>query len=103
MHRICHGQWLTSCNLSESHYSTSLFFQARPGRCWTLNLPPEVTSYVQQVTEELVASGIVGQLLDLVCAFDWIAEAEKLSSERGLGHPKHRKQVQSLQALSLKY
>ena len=58
-----------------------------------MNLPPEVTSYIQQVTEELVASGIVGQLLDLVCAFDWIAEAEKLSSERGLGLPKHRKQV----------
>ena len=67
--------------------------QARPGRCWTLNLPPEVTSFIQQVTEELVASGIVGQLLDLVCAFDWVAEAEKLSSERGLGLPKHRKQV----------
>ncbi|BFZ24882.1 hypothetical protein BsWGS_27921 [Bradybaena similaris] len=70
--------------------------QAREGRTWTVGVSQEIQLLIKNFIEELLESGIVGTILDLIASMDLVKEVDRLQKDRALGPAKHRKQVTDL-------
>lgn len=71
-------------------------FQACQGHAWCCDAPFEVTNLVTEYCNSLVADGILLKIIDLLTQLDLTSELDKLSQNRALGPPKHRRQVLTL-------
>ncbi|CAG5133814.1 unnamed protein product [Candidula unifasciata] len=67
--------------------------QAREGRTWTVGVSQDIQVLIKNFIGELLDSGIVGTVLDLIASMDLVKEVDRLQKDRALGPAKHRKQV----------
>uniref|UniRef100_A0A336MB53 CSON014651 protein n=1 Tax=Culicoides sonorensis TaxID=179676 RepID=A0A336MB53_CULSO len=70
--------------------------QARSGVSWCTDASQEVTQFVTNYTDGLVADGLLDKIIELLEKFDVSKEVELLSNNRALGPPKHHRQVLDL-------
>lgn len=70
--------------------------QARDGVSWSTDASQEVTQFVTNYTDGLVADGLLTKIIDLLEKLDISKEIELLSNNRALGPPKHHRVVLSL-------
>uniref|UniRef100_T1JB70 Partial AB-hydrolase lipase domain-containing protein n=1 Tax=Strigamia maritima TaxID=126957 RepID=T1JB70_STRMM len=76
--------------------SLRALIQAREGRTWTLGLSNEMVNLSTKYTNQLLEEGLFRKILDLLLEMDLAKEIDKLQKNRGLGSPRHRKQVVDL-------
>ncbi|XP_014664623.1 PREDICTED: LOW QUALITY PROTEIN: nuclear pore complex protein Nup205-like [Priapulus caudatus] len=70
--------------------------QSREGKTWTLELGAELVTMTVRYTDQLMEEGLTGKILGLLSSLDLTKEINKLHEDRGLGSPRHRKQVLDL-------
>lgn len=69
---------------------------ARKGFNFSCNCSEEISEFVTAYTDELMEDGLIPRLLELLDNLDLYKEIELLQQNRGLGGPKHHKQVVEL-------
>lgn len=68
-------------------------FQARQGISWCTEASQDVTAFITNYTDALVADGLLNKIIDLLEQLDVTQEIALLSENRALGPSKHHRQV----------
>lgn len=84
------GRKALACSLRD-------LFQARSGISWCTEAHAEITQYISSYTTSLVEdANILNKIIDMIDELDISKEIELLTANRGLGPPKHHRQVLDL-------
>ncbi|XP_061177614.1 nuclear pore complex protein Nup205-like isoform X2 [Saccostrea echinata] len=77
--------------------SLRTLLQSREGRMWTMELTPDLSSMVNQYTDQLIQKDrLINTILDQLNNMDLTKEMDRLQRDRAIGPPKHKKQVSDL-------
>lgn len=77
--------------------SLRTLLQSREGRMWTMELTPDLSSMVNQYTDQLIQKDrLINTILDQLNNMDLTKEMDRLQKDRAIGPPKHKKQVSDL-------
>lgn len=68
-------------------------FQARSGISWCTEVSQDITTFITNYTDSLVADGLLNKIIDLLEQLDVTQELALLSENRALGPSKHHRQV----------
>uniref|UniRef100_A0A0X3Q2Y9 Nuclear pore complex protein Nup205 n=1 Tax=Schistocephalus solidus TaxID=70667 RepID=A0A0X3Q2Y9_SCHSO len=78
--------------------SLRTIFQSRNGRIWSVRLSKEAATLVESFTSDLLASGLVSNILKFLSSFDISTELSRLEGVNAIGNPKHRRDLLRLLA-----
>ncbi|RZF40837.1 hypothetical protein LSTR_LSTR003347 [Laodelphax striatellus] len=67
--------------------------QARQGVLWTVESHPDISKYITDYTDELIADGLISKVLTTLESLDLSQEMALLQKNRALGGPRHHHQV----------
>lgn len=73
-----------------------ILVQSRKGVSWCTQCPDTLTETVTIYTDQLVNSGLLNKIINLLTSLDISKELELLQKNRGIGPPKHHKQILDL-------
>ncbi|XP_075229968.1 nuclear pore complex protein Nup205 isoform X2 [Lycorma delicatula] len=73
-----------------------ILVQARQGVLWSVDCHPDVSNYITNFTNELLADGIISKILNILESLDLSKEMQILEVNRALGGPRHHHQVVDL-------
>lgn len=68
-------------------------FQSRYGISWCTEASQDITTFITNYTDGLIADGLLNRIIELLDQLDVTKELAMLSENRALGPPKHHRQV----------
>ncbi|KAL7064958.1 hypothetical protein AAHC03_04909 [Spirometra sp. Aus1] len=73
--------------------SLRTILQSRNGRIWSIRLSKEAATLVESFTSDLLASGLISNILKFLSAFDVNTELSRLEGANAIGNPKHQRDI----------